>query len=109
MLFSFRSADAAKYPRLSSVQTIELAFARDWNAPHSGVGYVTRFQVRREFMELYPLQRVGADIHMEWWIPAEDLNALNDNIVGLIEVIAEFRKEGEDAATHDTPGPPSVN
>lgn len=24
---------------------------------------------------------------MEWWIPAEDLEAFNDNIVGGIEVI----------------------
>lgn len=27
----------------------------------------------------------------EYWIPAEDLLVFNRNIVGLIEVIAEFR------------------
>ena len=69
--------------------------ARDWNAPQSGVGYVTRFRVRSQFMERYPVQTVGASSHTEWWIPAEDLAALNENIVGLIEVIAEFRKESE--------------
>lgn len=65
--------------------------AQDWNMPQSGVGYVTRFQVRRSFMERYEVQKVGGADHTEWWIPAEDLEALNDNIVGRIEVIAEFR------------------
>lgn len=31
--------------------------------------------------------------HAESWIPAEDVEELNNNIVGLIEVIREFRKE----------------
>ena len=35
---------------------------------------------------------VGGQMHTEWWIPAEDLEAMNDNIVGTIEVIHEFRK-----------------
>jgi hypothetical protein len=30
---------------------------------------------------------------MEWWIPAEDLEELNSNIVGVIEVIGEFEEE----------------
>jgi len=46
-------------------------------------------------MERYPVQTVGASNHTEWWIPAEDLAAMNDNIVGLIEVIAEFQKAGK--------------
>ena len=41
-------------------------------------------------MERYPVKTVGAKIHTEWWVPAEDLEALNDNIVGHIEVIHEF-------------------
>ena len=61
-----------------------------WNVPASGVGYVTRFEVRASFMEKYPIHRVGGAIHTEWWIPAEDLEAMNDNIVGLIEVIGRY-------------------
>ncbi len=57
----------------------------------SGVGYVTRFQVRSEFMSKYPIEKVGGAHHTEWWVPAEDLEELNDNIVGLIEVIGEYR------------------
>lgn len=42
-------------------------------------------------MQKYPIQKVGSEIHTEWWIPAEDLEELNRNIVGLIEVIGEYR------------------
>ena len=62
-----------------------------WNVPASGVGYVTRFQVRKIFIEQYQIQRVGGKQHIEWWIPAEDLEKLNDNIVGFIEVIGEYK------------------
>jgi len=66
--------------------------ARDWNAPESGAGFVTRFAVRAEFVARYQRQVVGGSEHTEWWIPAEDLEALNDNIVGRIEVVAEFHR-----------------
>ncbi len=61
-----------------------------WNAPASGAGYITRFQVRKSFMDRYPLHKVGGATHTEWWIPAEELESLNDAIVGLIEVIGEY-------------------
>ncbi len=70
------------------------AYAREvaekWNAPASGAGFVTRLEVKREFLERYPTHQVGAQRHVEWWIPAEDLEQLNDNIVGQIEVVGEF-------------------
>jgi len=64
-----------------------------WNVKDSGVGYVTRFRVRKKFMDKYDIQTVGASYHTEWWIPAEELEKLNDNIVGLIEVIGEYKKK----------------
>ena len=68
--------------------------AEQWNVGESGAGYVTRFEVREEFIAGYPIQQVGARIHTEYWIPAEDLDALNANIVGTIEVIASFGRPG---------------
>jgi hypothetical protein len=65
--------------------------ARDWNVPASGVGYVTRFDVSADFLESYDVHQVGGETILEYWIPAEDLEALNDHIVGLIEVVEEFR------------------
>lgn len=66
--------------------------ARDWNAKNSRskAGYVTRFAVRTEYLFQFELQKVGGSLHLEYWIPAEKLGEFNQNIVGLIEVIAEF-------------------
>ena len=59
--------------------------------PHSGVGYVTRFRVRKDFLDAYPVEQAGGRTILEYWIPAEDLEAFNDHIVGLIEVVSEYR------------------
>lgn len=67
--------------------------ARDWNTRDGGTGYVTRFEVRADFLERYKVHVVGAQIHSEYWIPTEELAAFNDAIVGPIEVIAEYRAE----------------
>src|ERR1700748_1352197 len=77
------------YPVLNEEYAAQIA--RDWNAKDSGAGYVTRFRVRKEFIAKYQVQQVGNRIHQELWIPAEDLRAMNENIVGEIEVIAEFK------------------
>lgn len=66
--------------------------AEKWNVKESGSGYVTRFAVREELIARYPVQQVGARLHTEHWIPAEELPELNRNIVGLIEVIASFER-----------------
>ena len=66
--------------------------ARDWNDRHnvSRVGYVTRFSVRADYLKRYEAHTVGGSRHQEYWIPAEELEEFNKNIVGKIEVIAEF-------------------
>jgi hypothetical protein len=79
------------YPVTNEQYAIEIA--SDWNVSESGFGCFTKFEVKREFMDRYPIQQVGAQRHTEWWIPAEDLDELNANIVGLIEVIHEYRAQ----------------
>src|ERR1700756_2840349 len=79
------------YPVLNEEYVRQIA--RDWNVNASGAGYVTRFALRREFAAKYPVQKVGSSIHQELWIPAEDLAEMNRNIVGLIEVIGEYKPE----------------
>lgn len=66
------------------------AYAREinaWNLTDYGEGFVTKFSVKKEFVDKYDIKTVGNKSHTEWWIPAGDLAELNENIVGLIEVI----------------------
>ena len=58
-----------------------------WNERDSGEGYVTRFKLPRTFLKPYPRKIVGGRQHEEWWIPAEDLAALNKHLIGNIELL----------------------
>ena len=71
--------------------------AERWNTRYGSerVGYVTRFFVRSEYLKRHEIQTVGGSVHQEYWIPAEELAEFNGNIVGKIEVIAEYRAEEE--------------
>lgn len=68
------------------------SIARDWNVPASGSGYVTRFAASSGYLSRFPVQTVGSKVHQELWVPAEELEEFNSNIIGEIEVIAEFKK-----------------
>ena len=76
------------YPVLSEDYAIKIA--RDWNVPASGSGFVTRFRVRKDFLSAYAVHEAGGAAHLEYWIPAGDLSAFNNAIVGPLEVIREF-------------------
>jgi len=76
------------YPVLTEDYAIKIA--RDWNVPASGSGFVTRFQVKRSFLNHYAVQEAGGRSHLEYWIPAENLSAFNAAIVGNIEVVHSF-------------------
>ncbi len=79
------------YPVLNEEYATQIA--RDWNAKDRSTGYrgfVTLFKVQQAFLARYEVHRVGGPVHDEYWIPAEDLDEFNRNIVGPIEVIAEY-------------------
>ena len=76
------------YPVLTEDYAVKIA--RDWNVPASGSGFVTRFEVRRDFIAKYEVQEAGGRSHLEYWIPAEELDAFNAAIVGPIEVVRSF-------------------
>lgn len=77
------------YPVLNEDYATKIA--RDWNVKASGVGYVTRFDVDKTFLDRYDVRQAGGQTILEYWIPAEDLDEFNRHIVGLIEVVAEYR------------------
>jgi len=81
------------YPVLEESYAIQIA--RDWNVKDAAsgyVGYVTKFYVRRPYVDRFPVQVVGASHHRELWVPAEELEEFNSHIDGPIEVVATFRR-----------------
>ena len=98
-----RQSDSRRFPpRLPEqpffypVLNVEYAtkIARDWNTKDEQSGYagfVLRFDVKASLLDNYSVRQVGDSGHREYWIPAADLAHFNENIVGEIEVIAEYR------------------
>lgn len=76
------------YPVMNEEYAIQIA--RDWNVAASGSGFVTRFAVKTVYLSKFEIQNVGGQIHNELWIPAEELEEFNSNIVGQIEVTKSF-------------------
>jgi hypothetical protein len=80
------------YPVLNEEYATQIA--RDWNTKDAAsgyVGYVTRFAVSASYLAKFEVQTVGAaSVHQEYWIPAEELDEFNRNIIGKIDVIAKF-------------------
>ena len=78
------------YPVLNEGYAIQIA--RDWNAKRNEprIGYVTRFRVRSEYLQQHEVHTVGGSQNQEYWIPAAELCEFNSNIIGAIEVIADY-------------------
>ncbi len=80
------------YPVLNEDYATQIA--REWNTKDEAsgfMGYVTRFKVKADYLSKFEIQTVGAaNVHQEYWIPAEDLDAFNKNLIGRIEVISTF-------------------
>ncbi|MFJ2825460.1 hypothetical protein ACIO7M_30740 [Streptomyces toxytricini] len=76
------------YPVLNEEYAVRIA--RDWNVPHSGAGFVTRFEVDSAFLSRYPVRQAGGRTIVELWVPAEELEEFNAHIVGRIEVVHAF-------------------
>lgn len=77
------------YPVLNEAYAEQIT--REWNVPSYGIGHVLRFEVDDTFTNRYEVQQVGLDHHLELWILAEDLEEMNRNIIGTIELINTFK------------------
>lgn len=79
------------YPVLN--QSYAEQIANEWNTNDEASGYcgiVTKFVLPIAFLSKYAVQNVGGDIHNELWIPAEELDIFNQQIIGEIEVVKVF-------------------
>lgn len=82
------------YPVLNFAYAAQIA--EEWNTidDFSGyVGFVTEFEVADVFISKYEPQNVGGKIHNELWVPAEELEEMNRNIQGRIQIVAAYYGE----------------
>ncbi len=80
------------YPVLNESYATRIAC--EWNTKddaNGNVGYVLRFDLDTEYLSRFVTHQVGDDECVEYWIPADELEAFNDHIRDEIEVIAESR------------------
>lgn len=73
------------YPLLH--ESFARRIASQWHVQRSGVGYITAFEVMSEYLHGLPVFMVGGPEHREYRIPAAELEAFNDQIVGRISVV----------------------
>ncbi|HEY6972287.1 MAG TPA: hypothetical protein VJA94_23950 [Candidatus Angelobacter sp.] len=82
------------YPVLNREYAEQIA--RDWNTQdeRSGyVGYVVEFEVDSDYLAGFERKKVGAAQHIEYWIPAEELQNFNLHIRGKIRLIASYTSQ----------------
>lgn len=79
------------YPVLN--QDYAEQIAKEWNTPDEFSGFcgiITAFDVNSDFLKKYEVQNVGSAIHNELWIPAEELQEFNANIINEIKIVNVF-------------------
>lgn len=81
------------YPMLH--ESFAHRIASQWNVEQSGVGYVLKFKVKKDYLEPLPIYIIGGPEHKEYRITADQIDDLNANIVGQIEVLATYNKRRE--------------
>jgi hypothetical protein len=87
-----KSSQPIFYPVASEEYAVQIA--RDWNTKdedNGNVGYVLKFNVRKDYLASYNIHIVGSSMHREYWIPAEHMDKFNQSIVGDIQVVHVFR------------------
>lgn len=77
------------YPVLNEEYATKIT--KEWNVPAYGIGYVTKFKVKKIHLLKYKIHNVGGEKIDEYWIPSDELEDFNNNIVGNIEIIGEYK------------------
>ena len=78
------------YPVLNKKYAGEIA--KRWNVKETSdhKGYITQFEIDKEYFSQFEIHTVGRSYHRELWVPAEELENFNRHIIGKIKVIKEF-------------------
>ena len=63
---------------------------REWNLPSYKNGFVTEFELSKKYLSKFKVEKVGLDHHTELWVPAEELEEFNSEIIGQISVVEAY-------------------
>ena len=91
------------YPVLNQEYAEQIA--EKWNTKDEFSGYcgiVTKLDLSTNYLQKYEVHNVGGFIHNELWVPSEDLNEFNSNIIGQIEIVKVFKGDNFDLSSNDT-------
>ena len=83
--------EAGFYPVLN--RPFALQKARDWTLPAWGEGYITCFRIAALYVRNFEVQTLSGEVHEELWVPAEELDTFNKNIVGKIQLLQALLPE----------------
>lgn len=75
------------YPVTSEAYATQIA--RDWNVPASRSGFVTRFEVRRSFLDRYSVQHAGSRAHLKTCRPST-MQSLAKSSLSLSSLVYPF-------------------
>lgn len=79
------------YPVLNEQYAIEIATR--WNLDDEGSGYsgfVTVFDIPEIYFKQFTVENVGGHHHNELWVPAEELENFNAQIIGEIKITKQY-------------------
>ncbi len=82
------------YPVLNFEYAAQIA--KDWNTKDEFSGYagfVTAFEISVGYISRFKIQNVGGKGYDELWVPAEELEEFNNQIIGSIIVEASYYGE----------------
>ena len=82
------------YPVLNEAYAAQIA--NDWNTKDEFSGYcgfVTSFELEADYLSKFKVENVGGAMHNELWVPSEELEEFNQNIVEPIQIIDAFYGE----------------
>ena len=79
------------YPVLNIQYATEIATKWNRKDVHSNfIGYVLKFNIKDVYISKFQVQTVGKSYHQEYWIPSEELDEFNNNIIGVISLVEKY-------------------
>jgi len=78
------------YPVTNQEYTSQIT--RELNLPFYKNGFVTEFELDNKYLSKFKIEKVGLDHHTELWVPADQLEEFNGEIINSIQVIEGYHQ-----------------